>query len=406
MKIIDGGITSAKGFKSTGFFAGIRKKKNDVALIYSEVPAKAVGVFTKNTVKAAPVLWDQNILSKKGNIQAIVINSGNANACTGELGEKHTKIMAKVTSECLNLKEEEVLVSSTGVIGVPMPIENIEKAIKENYNNLGNNKNHSDLAAEAIMTTDTFPKKIAIELDIDGKTITIGGIAKGSGMIHPNMGTMLAYITTDVNISRELLDEILKESTIDSYNMISVDGDTSTNDTVIVMSNGMAENKEIITKDEDYEKFKEALHFVNINLAQQIIKDGEGAGKFLTVTVKGAKTKEDARILTKSVISSNLVKTAFFGEDANWGRIVCSLGYTGIDFDLNKTSISLISQFGKVDMMENGVPLEFNEEHGKQVLASSEIQVNIILGEGEETATAWGCDLSYDYVKINASYRT
>ncbi|AFS78859.1 arginine biosynthesis bifunctional protein ArgJ [Gottschalkia acidurici 9a] len=406
MKIIDGGITSPKGFKSTGFYAGIRKKKNDMALIYSEVKAKAVGVFTKNTVKAAPVIWDQEVLNKKGNIQAIVVNSGNANACTGESGKEHAKIMAETTAECLNLKTEEVLVSSTGVIGVPLPIDIIEKGIKENYDKLGNAKNDSDLAAEAIMTTDTFPKKIAIELEIDNKIITIAGIAKGSGMIHPNMGTMLGYITTDVNISRELLDKALKTSTLDSYNMISVDGDTSTNDTVIVMANGMAENTEIMIENEDYKKFKEALHFVNTNLSKQIVKDGEGAGKFLAVSVDGAKTKEDARVLTKSVINSSLVKTAFFGEDANWGRIVCAMGYTGIEFDLNKTSINFTSDGKRIDLMENGVPLEFSEEQAKEVLKASEIEVNITLGEGSETATAWGCDLSYDYVKINADYRT
>lgn len=406
MKIIDGGITSPKGFSSTGFFAGVRKKRNDMAIIYSEVPAQAVGVFTKNTVKAAPVVLDQGIVAKGGNVQAIVVNSGNANACTGEKGMIDAKRMAKVTAECLGLKEEEVLVSSTGVIGVELPIDKIENGIKTNYNTLGSSKEKSDLAAEAIMTTDTFSKKVSIEVEIAGTTVSIGGIAKGSGMIHPNMGTMLGFITTDVNIERSLLDEILKASTLDSYNMISVDGDTSTNDTVIVMANGAAQNTKIASRDENYEKFKEALHFVNTNLSKQIIKDGEGAGKFLAVTVTGAKTKEDARTLTKSVINSSLVKTAFFGEDANWGRIVCALGYTGIEFDLNKTSINFTSDGNRVDLMKNGVPLEFSEEQAKQVLSAIEIGVNIELDEGHERATAWGCDLSYDYVKINADYRT
>ncbi|KNF09383.1 arginine biosynthesis bifunctional protein ArgJ [Gottschalkia purinilytica] len=406
MKVIQGGVTNPKGFKATGFFAGVRKKKNDMALIFSEVPANAVGVFTKNTVKAAPVLWDQQILELKKKVQAVVVNSGNANACTGEIGKKHTEIMAEVVAECLNLKKQEVLVSSTGVIGVLLPIDKITNGIKENYSKLGYSNIDGDLAAEAIMTTDTFPKKIAIELDIDGKIVKIGGIAKGSGMIHPNMGTMLAYITTDVNISRELLDKALKESTLDSYNMISVDGDTSTNDTVIVMANGLAENKKITKENEDYIKFKEALHFVNTSLSQQIVKDGEGAGKFISVTVKGANTKEDARTLTKSVINSNLVKTAFFGEDANWGRIVCALGYTGIDFNLDKTSIYFTSDGKKIDLMRDGVPVEFDEEVAKDILKASEIEVNILLDEGNEEATAWGCDLSYDYVKINADYRT
>lgn len=406
MKIIDGGITSPKGFSATGFFAGVRKKRNDMAIIYSDVSAIAVGVFTKNTVKAAPVVLDQQIVAKGGNIQAIVVNSGNANACTGEKGMVDAKRMARVTADCLGLKQEEVLVSSTGVIGVELPIDKIENGIKENFNTLGTSKEKSDAAAEAIMTTDTFSKKISVEIELDGTTVSIGGIAKGSGMIHPNMGTMLGFITTDVDIERGLLDEILKTSTLDSYNMISVDGDTSTNDTVIVMANGAAKNTKIVEKNDDYEKFKEALHFVNTNLSKQIIKDGEGAGKFLAVTVEGAKTKEDARALTKSVINSSLVKTAFFGEDANWGRIVCALGYTGIEFDLNKTSINFTSDGKRVDLMENGVPLEFSEEQAKEVLSAVEIEVNIILDEGYETATAWGCDLSYDYVKINADYRT
>ncbi len=406
MKIIDGGITSAKGFSATGFFAGVRKKRNDMAIIYSNVPAIAVGVFTKNTVKAAPVVLDQEIVAGSENVQAIVVNSGNANACTGEQGMVDAKKMASVTAECLGLKEGEVLVSSTGVIGVQLPIDKIINGIKNNHNTLDTTKESSDAAAEAIMTTDTFSKKISIEVEIGGKVVSIGGIAKGSGMIHPNMGTMLGFITTDVNIERDLLDEILKTSTLDSYNMISVDGDTSTNDTVIVMANGEAKNAKIAEKNEDFEKFKEALHFVNTNLSKQIIKDGEGAGKFLAVTVEGAKTKEDARALTKSVINSSLVKTAFFGEDANWGRIVCALGYTGIEFDLNKTNINFTSDGNRVDLMENGVPLEFSEEQAKTVLAAKEIEVNISLSEGWETATAWGCDLSYDYVKINADYRT
>ena len=407
MKIVEGGgITTPKGFSATSFFAGVRKKRNDMAIIYSEVASNAVGVFTKNTVKAAPVVLDQEIVNGKGNIQAIVVNSGNANACTGKKGMEDAVEMAKVTAECLGLKEGEVLVSSTGVIGQELPIDKIINGIKNNYNTLGTSSEKSDGAAEAIMTTDTFSKKIAVELEIDATIVSIGGIAKGSGMIHPNMGTMLGFITTDVNIDRDLLDEILKSSTIDSYNMISVDGDTSTNDTVIVMANGEAKNTKITEKNSDYQLFKEALHFVNINLAQQIIKDGEGAGKFIAVTITGAKTKNDARTLSKSVISSSLVKTAFFGEDANWGRIVCALGYSGVEFDMNKTSISFRSDGTDVELMNNGVPLDFDEEKAKIVLSAKEIEVNIILDEGHETATAWGCDLSYDYVKINADYRT
>lgn len=406
MNVVAGGITNAKGFKATGFFAGVRKKRNDVALIYSEVPAEVAGVFTKSTVKAAPVLWDMDIVSSGGKVKAVVVNSGNANACTGEQGMKDAEAMAEAVAKSYGIEKREVIVSSTGVIGVPLPVEKIVKGIEENHMNIGDTKDDNLLAAEAIMTTDTFSKWVAIEVVVGGKTVSIGGIAKGSGMIHPNMGTMLGYITTDVNISGELLKKALKESTIDSYNMISVDGDTSTNDTVIVMANGMAENEKIESEDEDYVAFKEALHFVNLNLAKQIVKDGEGAGKFLAVTVSGTAKKDDARVFAKSIINSSLVKTAFFGEDANWGRIVAAMGYTEIEFDMNKTSIYFKSDGGRVDLMKNGVPIEFSEEEAKEVLKAHEIDVMITLGEGSEEATAWGCDLSYDYVKINADYRT
>ncbi len=406
MKIIDGGITSPKGFKAAGFFAGIRKKKDDVSIIYSQVPANCVGVFTKNTVKAAPVLLGIELLKNTDLIQAIVINSGNANACTGEKGLEDAKTMAEVVKDVLNLEENRVLVSSTGVIGSPLPIEKIVNAIKENYSKLGDSLEHSNSVAEAIMTTDTFQKKIAVELEIAGKIITLAGIAKGSGMIHPNMGTMLAYITTDIAISHDLLDELLKTSIEDSYNMISVDGDTSTNDSLIVLANGMAENKEIKEKDQDFYKFKEAFDYVNLSLAKQIIKDGEGAGKFIEVNVNGAKTKEDARAFAKSVISSSLVKTAFFGEDANWGRIICAMGYTEIDFDMDKCSMNIENGQKSIDLMKEGSPIDFDETKALEILKMDEIKVNISLGEGEEFSTAWGCDLSYDYVKINGSYRS
>lgn len=406
MKKVEGGVTNAKGFKATGYYSGIRKTKNDTALIYSETSCKAAGVFTKNTVKAAPLLYDMDVLKKSDSIKAIIVNSGNANACTGNQGLEDARLMAKVTSECLDIDKDEVLVSSTGVIGVLLPVDKIVEGTKNNYMNLGSTKGDSELAAEAIMTTDTFSKSYAIETVIDGKTVNFGGIAKGSGMIHPNMGTMLGYITTDANISKEMLQEALSESTVDSYNMISVDGDTSTNDTVIVLANGLAENKLIDKKNEDYEKFKSALHDVNLGLSKLIIKDGEGAGKFIQVTITGTDTKENARKMAKSVINSNLVKTAFFGEDANWGRIVCAMGYTEVEFDLNKTDISFTSDGERVELMKQGNPLDFSEEQAKKVLSADEIVVMIELGEGSEEATAWGCDLSYDYVKINADYRT
>ena len=406
MKVISGGITSPKGFKTISFFGGIRHKNEDMAIIYSEVPANCAAVFTKNIVKAAPVQIDMEILKRTNSIQALVINSGNANACTGEKGLEDAKIMIDTVEDVLNLEKDKVLVSSTGIIGVPLPIENIKKSIEDNFENLGNTVDHSDKTAIAIMTTDTFPKKIAVEIEIDNKKVIVAGIAKGSGMIHPNMGTMLAYITTDANISHDLLDELLKKTTEDSYNMISVDGDTSTNDSVIVLANGLAANKKILVKDSDYYKFKEAFDYVNLSLAKQIIKDGEGAGKLIEVNLSGSKTKDDARILAKSVISSNLVKTAFFGEDANWGRIVCALGYAGINFDAEKISINIESKDGKIQLMENGRPYEFNEEKAIEILKMDEIKLNIGLEEGQESAIAWGCDLSYDYIKINASYRS
>ena len=406
MKIIDGGITSPKGFKAAGFFAGIRKKKDDMAIIYSELPATCAAVFTKNTVKAAPLLLDMEILDRTKLIQAIVVNSGNANACTGKKGIEDAKTMVETVENVLDLEEDKVLVASTGVIGANLPIGKITKSIKDNYEKLGESLDHSEKVAEAILTTDTFAKKSLVEIEIDGKKVLVAGIAKGSGMIHPNMGTMLAFVTTDINISQDLLDELLKESTEDSYNMISVDGDTSTNDILIVLANEMAGNKKITTKDENYYKFKEAFDYVNLSLAKQIIKDGEGAGKFIEANVKGAKTKEDARELAKSVISSTLVKAAFFGEDANWGRIICALGYTEIDFDLDKTSINIQNGDKIIQLLENGVPLDFDEEKALEVLKMDEIKINISFGEGDQEATAWGCDLSYDYVRINASYRS
>lgn len=406
MKVISGGITSPKGFKTVSFFGGIRHKNEDMAIIYSEVPANCVAVFTKNIVKAAPVQIDMEILKRTNSIQALVINSGNANACTGEKGLEDAKIMIETVESVLNLEKDKVLVSSTGIIGVPLPIKNIKKSIENNFGNLGNTVEDSDRTAIAIMTTDTFPKKITVEIEIDHKKVIVAGIAKGSGMIHPNMGTMLAYITTDVNISHDLLDELLKKTTEDSYNMISVDGDTSTNDSVIVLANGLAANKKILVKDSDYYKFKEAFDYVNLSLAKQIIKDGEGAGKLIEVNLSGSKTKDDARILAKSVISSNLVKTAFFGEDANWGRIVCALGYAGINFDAEKISINIESKDGNIQLMEKGIPYEFDEKKASRILKMDEIKLNIGLEEGQESAVAWGCDLSYDYIKINASYRS
>ncbi|MHA2049356.1 MAG: bifunctional ornithine acetyltransferase/N-acetylglutamate synthase [Promethearchaeota archaeon] len=406
IKKINGGITSPKGFHATGNHIGIKENKKDLAIVFSEVPAIASGVFTRNVVKAAPVLWDQSLIQNQNLIQAIVINSGNANACTGEIGIDHTKLMASEVASSLGLRENQVLVASTGVIGVPLPIDIIINGIKSTHEKLGNSSEDASLAAEAIITTDTHLKEISVEFSIEDKKIRIGGMAKGSGMIHPNMATMLAFITTDVNISRELLDKAFKESVDESYNMISVDGDTSTNDSVIILANGMSKNTKINQEDKNYLIFKQALHQVNTYLAKAVVRDGEGASKFITVHVKGAASKNEAKILSKSIITSNLVKTAFFGEDANWGRIVAAMGYSGANFDPSKVSIKLFNGSNSINLMQEGTPLQFDENLAKNILKKSEITVEAILKEGTGEATAWGCDLSYDYVRINGAYRT
>ncbi len=403
---IKGGITCSRGFHATGNHIGIKEVKKDLAIIYSEVPAKACGVFTTNMVKAASILWDQNLIRKKKLIQAIIINSGNANACTGEIGKIHNEVMAKKLASCLNLDINQVLTASTGIIGVPLPIDVIIEGIEKTYKNIGTTAIDAHLAAEAIMTTDTNPKEISFEFSIADTKVRIGGMAKGSGMIHPNMATMLSFITTDVNISRELLKKALNESINKSYNMISVDGDMSTNDSVIVLANGLSKNPEIRNEDRNYRIFKHALHQVNLYLAKEIIRDGEGASKVITVNVKGANSDKDAKILSKSIINSNLVKTAFFGEDANWGRIIAAMGYSGVVFDLSKVSIRFKNGSYTVLLIEKGIPLKFDENIAKEILKETEITVEVLLNDGNGKATAWGCDLSYDYIRINGQYRT
>jgi glutamate N-acetyltransferase/amino-acid N-acetyltransferase len=406
IKKINGGITSPKGFLATGSHIGIKKENKDLALVYSEIPANVAAVFTTNIVKAAPVLWNINIIKNQNPVQAIIINSGNANACTGEIGIKHTELIAKHLAECLDLKKEEVIVASTGIIGVPLPIELILEGITNNYKSLGKTEKDANLAAEAIMTTDTHPKQMSVEFFINKKPIRIGGMIKGSGMIHPNMATMLSFLTTDINISRNLLERALKESIMDTYNMISVDGDTSPSDQVTILANALGENQKITEENEDYQLFKQALHKVNSYLAQEVIKDGEGAKKFITVHVKGAATKNSARILSKSIITSNLVKAAFFGEDANWGRIIVAMGYSGVKFDPSKVSLKIFNHKDEIELMKDGTPLIFDENLALKILKEREITVEAILREGNAAATAWGCDLSYDYVRINGEYRT
>jgi len=406
MKIIDGSVTAAKRFNATGAAIGIKKGVKDLALISSDVPAIAAACFTTNVVKATSVLRNLDIINSGVKINGIAINSGNANACTGELGKKSNEEMAQALAKELGVEENTILTASTGVIGTTFPIDTVKAGIAKTAHFLGNTRADALLAAEAIMTTDTYSKEVAVEIEIGGKTVCIGGMAKGSGMIHPNMATMLGFITTDVAIDADLLKEMLKNDVQTTYNMVSVDGDTSTNDTVIVLANGMAENPVIKTEGEDYEIFKEALHYVNERLAKDLVRDGEGATKFIEVNVKGAKTTDDAKIIAKSVVCSSLVKAAMFGEDANWGRVLCAMGYSGVKFDPEKVDINFESTKGNILLMDNGTPTVFDEEMAACILSEKEIIVNVKISEGEAEAKAWGCDLSYDYVKINGDYRS
>ena len=406
MKFVEGSITSPKGFKACGNGIGLKKGKKDMALIMSEVPAVCVGTFTTNKVKAAPVKRDMALVEKQVKVSGVVINSGNANACTGDKGIEDNAKMAELFAEAIGVPAESVLTASTGVIGMMMPMDIIEKGIKDTAPMLSSDVKGGHDAALAIMTTDTVNKEIAVEVELGGKTVTVAGMSKGSGMIHPNMATMLGFITTDAAIDRTLLDEMVKECVKDTYNMISVDGDTSTNDTLIVLANGMAGNSEIKEKNDDYNAFKEALYAVNSYLAKKMAEDGEGATKLITVNVCGAKTKLDARLLAKSVIGSSLVKAAMFGEDANWGRVMCAMGYSGADFNPDKVDIVFESNGGSILLMDKGTPVKFDEDFALKVLKEKSISVNIDVFNGEEKATAWGCDLSYDYVKINGDYRS
>ncbi|MDA3846950.1 MAG: bifunctional ornithine acetyltransferase/N-acetylglutamate synthase [Vallitaleaceae bacterium] len=406
MKEIQGGITAPIGFSATGAHIGIKKAKKDLALIQSNTKAVYAGAFTKNVVKAACVKWNMERFDNRDYIRAIVINSGNANACTGAQGLKDNESMAQTVAEGLNCDKEAVLVASTGVIGVPMPIETIITGITKTIPNLGFGMDDGRLAAEAIMTTDTFVKEVAVSIEVAGKAVTIGGISKGSGMIHPNMATMLSFVTTDADIEHDLLQEIVADIVDDTYNMISVDGDTSTNDMVTILANGLSG---IVIDDKEtkaYQDFYQALRYVNTYLAQQIIHDGEGVTKVLEVRISGAKDKNDAKLMGKSIITSNLFKTAMFGSDANWGRILCAMGYSGAEFDHEKVSVTYISDKGEVPVLGEGVPIPFDEDHARHVLSEKEIIVEVMLKEGEGHAVAWGCDLSYEYVKINGEYRS
>ncbi len=407
MKKIDGGVTAASGFLAAGAEAGIKyKNRKDMALVYSKVLAKAAGTFTTNVVKAAPVKWDMEIVEKYGVAKAVVLNSGIANACTGKEGEEINKAMADAVGEVLSIPGEMVLTASTGVIGYQIPLDKIKEGVKKLAPALSDTVEAGTLAAEAIMTTDTYSKEWAVQTTIGGKTVTIGGMSKGSGMIHPNMATMLSVVTTDCNISRELLNEAVKADVKDSFNMISVDRDTSTNDTFVVLANGLAENEEITEKNEDYETFCAALSAVTKNLAKIMAKDGEGATKLFETKVVGAKNKEEAIVLAKSVITSNLVKTAVFGCDANWGRILCALGYSGVAFEPEKVELFIQGDGMSLKLFENGKAADYSEEEATKILSAKEVTAFVDMHEGDGEAVAWGCDLSYDYVKINGDYRS
>ena len=405
-KYIDGGVCAAKGFKANGLNCGLNKDKNkfDLGLVYSEVECNTAAVYTVNKVKAAPILVTKANLQQTDNkAKAIIANSKNANACNKDGEEKAWK-MCKLVDEELNIKQEEVIVASTGVIGQSLPIEFIESSINELV--LGLDENGNQKAANAIMTTDTFLKENAVEFNINNKICHLGGMAKGSGMIHPNMATTLNFITTDVAISCELLNKALREITNITYNCLSVDGDTSTNDMVCVLASGMAQNVEIKEENEDYEIFKKSLYIVMMNMTRMLAKDGEGATKLLECTCSGATSLDVAIKVAKSVIGSSLFKYAMFGEDANWGRILCAIGYADAEFDINKVDVSLSSVNGKIEVCKDGYGVPFSEEYAKEVLSKDEIFINIDLKSGDYEASSWGCDLTYDYVKINGDYRS
>ena len=405
-KFIEGGVCAAKGFKANGIHCGLvaDKNKNDLALIVSDTLCNTACVYTQNKVKGAPIYVTKAHLEKTGGkSRAVIANSKNANTCNAD-GEEKAEKMCELAAEALGISSEEVIVASTGVIGQVLPIEPIESSMKSLADGLSYSGN--DKAANAIMTTDTVDKQVAVQFEIGGKTCTLGGMAKGSGMIHPNMATTLNFITTDVNISVEMLQKALGEVVETTYNCLSVDGDTSTNDMVSVMANGLAGNDEITSDGESFEIFKKALYAVMMNMTRMLAADGEGASKLLECNVTGAKDFETARTVAKSVICSPLFKCAMFGSDANWGRILCAIGYADAEFDINKVSVSIGSSKGEIYVCENGAGIPFSEEKAKEILLESEIIIDIKIGDGDGEATAWGCDLTYDYVKINGDYRS
>lgn len=410
MKIIDGGVTAAKGFTAAGCKAGVKyKDRLDMAMVYSAKPCVSAGTFTKNIVKAAPVIWDMRIVRQgTGSVHALVVNTGIANAGTGEEGLNNCEKTAEKAAGLLGIDKNEVLIGSTGVIGPMLNMDAIFSGVEKLCRSLSDSRECAHEAALSIMTTDTHPKECAVSFDMEGKTVTVGGMAKGSGMIHPNMGTMLCYITTDMDIDKELLQKALSDVAEDTFNMISVDGDTSTNDTLIVLANAEAGNEKI--KDEDsegYRSFKDALHFVTEDLAKQLAGDGEGATKLLTCKVINAADKEKAKILAKSVITSSLTKAAMYGNDANWGRILCAMGYSGAQFDPDKLDIYFEAEGAdRVHVYHDGRGLDFSEDEATELIKHKEVIITADMREGDTEATAWGCDLTHGYVDINADYRS
>lgn len=407
MNIMEGGVTAAKGFEAAGVEAAIKyQNRKDMAMVYSMVPCTAAGVFTSNVVKAAPVLWDKEVVSHSPSVQAVIVNSGIANACTGKQGYDCCRQTAQKAAEVLGISQDAVIVASTGVIGWQLPVDRIAAGVEKLAAAKTDTREAGTMAAEAIMTTDTISKQAAVQIELGGKTVTVGGMCKGSGMIHPNMCTMLGFVTTDIAISKELLQEALREDVADTFNMISVDGDTSTNDTLIVLANGLAGNPEITAKNDDYYKFKEALNYIDTTLAKMMAGDGEGATALFETKVIHADTKENARILSKAVVCSSLTKAMIYGHDANVGRIMCALGYSGVDFDPDKVELFCENDKKRIQICKDGLLTDYNEEEATEILSAPEVRVIVDMKMGDAEATAWGCDLTYDYVKINADYRS
>ena len=407
MEIIKGGVTSAKGFKAACTAAGIKYKgRTDMAMVVSEVPAVCAGTFTSNVVKAACVKWDMDIVKSDRKMSAVVVNSGIANACTGEEGYDACQKTAKAVNEALGIDENTVAVASTGVIGMQLPVDKLVSGVKDMATKLSDSAEAGTNASKAIMTTDTVNKERAVSFSLNGKTVTLGGMSKGSGMIHPNMCTMLGFLCTDANVTKDVLQKILSDVVKDTFNMITVDGDTSTNDTLLIMANGLAGNDLIAGPGEGYDKLYEAVFTVCESLAKTMASDGEGATKLFEAKVVNAKSKEDAKTMARAVVGSNLSKAAIYGCDANFGRFLCAMGYSGAQFDESDVELYFQSANGELKVFDHGVPLAFDEEKATNIMKADTVTVFINMNEGDASATAWGCDLTYDYVKINADYRS